>query len=135
MGVSGSCMGDLWALPNCTATFRIAVWLCENYSRTMDWDRIRIFLAVARARQILGAAQQLRLNHATVGRQLTALEAELGTKLVERQTNGCSLTPAGEALLASAERVESELLQAGSKLSGATAAISGTVRVGAPDGL
>ncbi|MBI2720293.1 MAG: LysR family transcriptional regulator [Rhizobiales bacterium] len=101
----------------------------------MDWDRIRIFLAVARAGQILGAAQQLGLNHATVGRQLTALEGELGAKLVERQTNGCTLTPAGEALLASAERVESELLQAGAKLSGATAAVSGTVRVGAPDGL
>lgn len=101
----------------------------------MDWDRIRIFLAVARARQILGAAQALGLNHATVGRQLTALETELDAKLVERQTNGCTLTPAGEALLQSAERVESELLQAGSKLSGATAAINGTVRVGAPDGL
>src|SRR5687768_5726342 len=100
----------------------------------MDWDRIRIFLAVARAGQILGAAQQLGLNHATVGRQLSALEVELDTKLVERQTNGCALTPAGEALLESAERVESELLQAESKLSGATMAVGGTVRIGAPDG-
>ena len=101
----------------------------------MDWDRIRVFLAVARAGQLLGAAQALGLNHATVGRQLTALEEDLGTKLVERQTQGCTLTQAGEALLASAERVESELLQVGSTLSGATAAVSGTVRVGAPDGL
>src|SRR5260221_8683599 len=101
----------------------------------MDWDRIRIFLAVARAGQLLGAAQQLGLNHATVGRQLTALETELGTRLVERQTNGCTLTPQGEALLRSAERVESELLQANAKLSGSTARITGTVRVGAPDGL
>ena len=101
----------------------------------MDWDRIRIFLAVARAGQILGAAQQLGLNHATVGRQLTALETDLGAKLVERQTQGCTLTPAGEALLKSAERVESEVLQVGSEISGARSAISGTVRVGAPDGL
>ncbi len=101
----------------------------------MDWDRIRIFLAVARAGQILGAAQQLGLNHATVGRQLTALETDLGAKLVERQTMGCTLTPAGEALLKSAERVESEVLQVGSEISGARSAISGTVRVGAPDGL
>jgi len=102
---------------------------------SMDWDRIRIFLAVARAGQILGAAQQLGLNHATVGRQLTALEEDLGAKLVERQTQGCTLTPAGEALLKSAERVESEVLQVGSEISGARAAISGTVRIGAPDGL
>ena len=101
----------------------------------MDWDRIRIFLAVARAGQILGAAQQLGLNHATVGRQLTALETDLGAKLVERQTQGCTLTPAGEALLKSAERVESEVLQVGSEISGARSAISGIVRVGAPDGL
>ncbi len=101
----------------------------------MDWDRIRIFLAVARAGQILGAARALGLNHATVGRQLTVLEAELGTDLVERQTSGCLLTPAGEMLMASAEKVESELLQAGTRLSGATASLTGTVRVGAPDGL
>ncbi len=101
----------------------------------MDWDRVRIFLAVARAGQILGAAQQLGLNHATVGRQLTALEADLGAKLVERQTMGCTLTPAGDLLLKSAERVESEVLQVSSEISGARAAISGTVRIGAPDGL
>ena len=101
----------------------------------MDWDRIRIFLAVAREGQILGAARQLGLNHATVGRQLTALEEDLGTQLVERQTTGCVLTPAGDVLMRSAERVESELLQAGSRISGATEALSGNVRVGAPDGL
>lgn len=101
----------------------------------MDWDRLRIFLAVARAGQLLAAAQQLGLNHATVGRQLTALETELGSKLVERHTNGCTLTAAGEALLASAEKIESEVLQAGARLSGTTAVLSGTVRVGAPDGL
>ena len=101
----------------------------------MDWDRIRIFLAVARSGQLLGAAQALGLNHATVGRQLSALETEIGSLLVERQTKGCTLTPAGEALLQSAERVESELLQAGSRISGATSTISGTIRVGAPDGL
>ena len=101
----------------------------------MDWDQIRIFLAVARAGQILGAAQQLGLNHATVGRQLTALETNLGAKLVERQTQGCTLTPAGEALLKSAERVESEVLQVSSEISGARAEVSGTVRIGAPDGL
>lgn len=101
----------------------------------MEWDRVRIFLAVARSGQLLGAARSLGLNHATVGRQLTALEEELQAKLIERHINGCTLTPAGEALLASAEKVESELLQVESNLSGNAAAIRGTVRVGAPDGL
>jgi molybdate transport repressor ModE-like protein len=101
----------------------------------MDWDRIRVFLAVARSGQILGAAKALGLNHATVGRQLTALEEDLDTQLVERFTHGCVLTPAGEVLMQSAERVESELLQAGSRIFGAAESLTGTVRVGAPDGL
>jgi molybdate transport repressor ModE-like protein len=64
----------------------------------MDWDRIRIFLEVARTGQILGAAKRLKLNHSTVARQLTALEEDLQTKLVNRATTGSSLTPAGVAL-------------------------------------
>jgi molybdate transport repressor ModE-like protein len=98
----------------------------------MNWDRIRIFLAVARSGQILAAARSLGLNHATVGRQLTMLEEELQCKLLERHVGGCILTPAGEAMLATAERVESEFLQLESDLSGL---IRGTVRIGAPDGL
>ncbi len=101
----------------------------------MEWDRVRIFLAVARSGQMLAAAKSLGLNHATVGRQLTQLEDELQTKLIERHINGCTLTPAGEALLASAEKVESEFLQFESNISGNAGAIRGTVRVGAPDGL
>jgi len=101
----------------------------------MEWDRARIFLAVARSGQMLAAARILGLNHATVGRQLTALEEELQTKLLERHVNGCTLTSAGEALMASAEKVESEFLQLESALSGTIGAIRGTVRVGAPDGL
>ena len=101
----------------------------------MDWDRIRIFLEVARTGQILGAARRLGVNHATVARQLTALEQELKTQLVERRTTGCALTSAGEALVAAAERAESEFLQVGAHLGRASEAISGTVRVGAPDGL
>ncbi len=101
----------------------------------MDWDRIRIFLEVARTGQILGAAKRLGVNHATVSRQLTALEQELKARLVERHTTGCSLTGAGEALLAAAERAESEFLKVGSQVKGASETITGTVRIGAPDGL
>ena len=96
----------------------------------MDWDNLRIFLAIARAGQILGAAKALGLNHATVARRLDALEENLRIKLFERRTNGTLLTTAGENLLARVERMESELLQAGA----ASNTVSGTVRVGAPDG-
>jgi molybdate transport repressor ModE-like protein len=98
----------------------------------MDWDNLRIFLAIARAGQILSAAKALHLNHATVARRLDALEESLGTKLFERRTTGTVLTPAGEKLLTRVERMESELLQADAAPSSNT--VTGTVRVGAPDG-
>lgn len=98
----------------------------------MNWDNLRIFLAIARAGQILAAAKGLHLNHATVARRLDQLEEDLDTKLFERRTTGTVLTPAGEKLLARAERMESELLQADAAAASST--VGGTVRVGAPDG-
>lgn len=99
----------------------------------LDWDNARIFLAVARSGQMLAAARKLGLDHATVSRRIAALETGLGAKLIERRTNGCALTPRGETFLASAERIETEMLQAQVAFS-ADVAISGNVRVGAPDG-
>jgi DNA-binding transcriptional LysR family regulator len=100
----------------------------------MDWDHARIFLAAARCGQFLAAARQLRLNHATVGRRIGALEEALGARLFERRTNGCVLTPAGETFLAGAERMEAEMLRAQTDLSQNGVEVSGTVRIGTPDG-
>ena len=100
----------------------------------MDWDLARIFLSVARAGQFLGAARQLRLDHATVGRRISALEDSLGVKLFERRPNGCVLTPAGERFLVSAERIEADMLRVQTDLGGTDVAAAGTVRIGAPDG-
>ena len=99
----------------------------------MNWDDVRIFLAVARSGQILGAARSLHLNHATVARRLTALEGALGSKLFTRKTNGSELSSEGERFLIHAERMESAMLAA-SESAGADSAVDGTVRVGAPDG-
>jgi DNA-binding transcriptional LysR family regulator len=99
----------------------------------MDWDNVRIFLAVARAGQFLAAARHLRVDHATVMRRVTRLEAALGAKLFDRRTSGCLLTPAGERFLAAAERIEGDVLRAQAELSNEDIAVSGTVRIGAPD--
>jgi DNA-binding transcriptional LysR family regulator len=100
----------------------------------MNWDDVRIFLAVARSGQILAASKRLALNHATLSRRLTALEEALGTRLFIRRTNGCELTAEGEGFLVSAERMETEMLAAQSRLGRTDTAIAGTVRIGAPDG-
>jgi DNA-binding transcriptional LysR family regulator len=102
--------------------------------RPMNWDDVRIFLAVARAGQILGAARRLELNHATVSRRLAALEQALGAKLMRRHTAGSELTPAGERFLGVAERMEGEMIAARSQLAGDGEEIAGSVRIGAPDG-
>ena len=102
--------------------------------RSMNWDDIRIFLAVARAGQILGAARRLGLNHATVARRLTALETELRAQLLTRRPSGTELTRAGEEFLLAAERMEAEMLGARALVGDASVSISGTVRIGAPDG-
>lgn len=99
----------------------------------MQWDDVRIFLAVARSGQILGAAKSLGLNHATVARRLTALEEALGSKLLVRRTNGSELSGEGERFLVHAERMESAMLAAHESVGG-DSRVDGTVRVGAPDG-
>ncbi|WHA41214.1 LysR family transcriptional regulator [Agrobacterium larrymoorei] len=100
----------------------------------MNWDDVRIFLAVARTGQILAASKRLGLNHATLSRRLTSLEEALKTRLFVRRTNGCELTEEGGRFLISAERMEAEMLDVQASLGRVDAAISGTVRIGAPDG-
>ena len=100
----------------------------------MNWDDVRVFLAVARAGQFVAAARTLKVDHATVARRVTALERALNARLVERRTTGVLLTGAGTRFLAAAERMETSFLQAQSELTDQDVEISGTVRVGAPDG-
>ena len=100
----------------------------------MDWDNVRIFLSVVRAGQFLAAARQLGVDHATVARRVTALEDRLGAKLFERRTSGCVMTLSGERFLASAEKVEAEMLRAQAEIASTDLDVAGTVRIGAPDG-
>lgn len=101
----------------------------------MNWDDVRIFLAVARSGQILAASKRLGLNHATLSRRLTSLEQALKTQLFIRRTNGCELTEEGQLFLGAAERMETEMLNAQANLGRVDTAVAGTVRIGAPDGL
>jgi DNA-binding transcriptional LysR family regulator len=64
----------------------------------MDWDNVRVFLAVARGGQFVAAAKRLKLDHATVSRRIAALEETIGAKLFDRRTTGAKLTGAGEAV-------------------------------------
>jgi DNA-binding transcriptional LysR family regulator len=100
----------------------------------MDWDNVRVFLAVARAGQFVAAARRLGLDHATASRRVAALEAALGGKLFDRRTTGTKLTSAGERFLVAAEQMESAFLHAQAEVSDIDVELSGDVRIGAPDG-
>lgn len=65
----------------------------------LDWNRIRAFLATAEAGSLSGAARVLGLTQPTLGRQITALERELGIALFERAGRGLVLTPTARTLL------------------------------------
>ena len=100
----------------------------------MDWDNVRVFLAVARGGQFVAAAKRLKLDHATVSRRIAALEATVGAKLFDRRTTGAKLTGAGERFISAAEQMESAFLHAQGEISGVDLELSGDVRIGAPDG-
>ena len=98
-------------------------------AKTENWDDLRVFLAVARAGSLSGAARTLGVNHSTVFRRIGAFEAALGVRLFERQPGGYLLTPAGEELRDGALRVEEEIANLSRKVAGQDLRLSGTVRV------
>jgi DNA-binding transcriptional LysR family regulator len=105
--------------------------MADRFS-SIDWDHLRVFLAVLRAGSLRGAARMLGLNHATVNRRLRALEAGFGSKLFDRTRDGFAPTQAGEDLLEAAERVEDEMFKAQRDIAGRDADLSGEVKVSLP---
>ncbi|MBB5516683.1 DNA-binding transcriptional LysR family regulator [Rubricella aquisinus] len=101
----------------------------------MRWDDLRVFLEVARQGQLLSAARALGMDAATVGRRIAALEQALDAKLFDRSPKGYALTEAGRRLLDPASHMQTAALRAGQSVGGSDEQLSGTVRIGAPEGV
>jgi DNA-binding transcriptional LysR family regulator len=99
----------------------------------MDWDDLRVFLAVARTESLSAAGRRLKIDPATVGRRIARLEEVTGARLFSKSPQGYALTEAGARLLPHAEQAERAALAAGESLSG-PGGLTGLVRLGAPDG-
>ncbi len=108
-------------------------WIVQNSK--LRWDDLRVFLAVARAERISLAGQGLGLDTATVGRRVAALEEALGARLFDRSPRGYALTEAGSRLLDHAAEIEGGVAVAAEAVAGERRSLSGTVRIGAPDGV
>ena len=72
---------------------------------SMDWDRVRVFHAVAQAGSFTRAAERLGLSQSAISRQIGALEEDLATSLFHRHARGLVLTEQGEILLQTADEV------------------------------
>lgn len=95
----------------------------------MDWDDVRSFLAIARARSLSGAARDLGVRQSTMSRRLDGLEARAGARLLQRTSRGYELTALGEAVLGNAERMEAEAIAVERLVQGRDVALSGVVRL------
>ncbi|WP_454849167.1 LysR family transcriptional regulator [Rhizobium binxianense] len=101
----------------------------------MDWDNLRIFLAVARSGSVAEAARLLEIDHSTVSRRLAHLETMIGIRLFDRAGRRLRINEAGERLQRTAEKLESHLIADLAVLETMNGTRSGTVRIGAPEGL
>src|ERR1044071_4808158 len=95
----------------------------------LDWDQVRVFLAVARAGQLAGAAARLGLDVSTVSRRIDRLEAELGVHLFDRTREGTVATAAAEAMLPAAEDMERGLAMFAAAVDAIETTAEGLVRM------
>jgi DNA-binding transcriptional LysR family regulator len=101
----------------------------------MDWDKLRIFHAVASAGSFTHAGQMLVLSQSAVSRQISALEEEISTPLFQRHARGLTLTDEGELLYGAVADVLTRLGQAEEALKNAQSAPRGSLKVTTSHGL
>jgi DNA-binding transcriptional LysR family regulator len=95
----------------------------------MDWNKLRIFHAAAKAGSFTRAGESLSLSQSAVSRQVGALEAELGVALFHRHARGLELTEQGEALYRTAHEVSSKLAMAEAALDDARDKAGGSLKI------
>ncbi|WP_287815461.1 LysR family transcriptional regulator [Pseudomonas sp.] len=97
-----------------------------------DWENLRFFLAVAQAGTLSGAARALKVDHATVSRRLSALEAQLQVRLVDRLPRACLLTAVGEQVFKLAGDMEASAFAVQRTVRAEQSPTAGHVTISAP---
>ena len=101
----------------------------------MDWDKLRIFHAVADAGSFTHAGHELALSQSAVSRQISALETDLNVPLFHRHARGLILTEQGEVLYRTAHDVFTKLAAAKTRLMDSKEKPSGELRITTTVGL
>ena len=99
------------------------------------WMHLPYFLAVIRRGSMEAAAKELGVNRTTVARHIAALEAELGEKALQRESDGYHPTEVGAEVLAIAQEVEDRVVTIERRISGKDQSLQGEIRVSAPQAM
>ncbi|MHB1676974.1 MAG: LysR family transcriptional regulator [Sulfuriferula sp.] len=105
----------------------------SSVTSAVDWNLLRVFLAVVDAGSLTGATRLLSTSQPTLSRQIAELESMLGVVLFERVARGVRLTIAGKTLLPPARQMETAAQLLSLTALGQTQQISGTVRLTASE--
>ena len=95
----------------------------------MDWDKVRIFHAVADAGSLTHAGDTLHLSQSAVSRQIRALEEGLNTTLFHRHARGLILTEQGELLFDATKHMTKRLDAAAARIRDSEEEVFGELRV------
>ncbi len=101
----------------------------------MDWDKLRVFHAVAEAGSFTHAGEMLRLSQSAVSRQISALEESLDTPLFHRHARGLVLTEQGEMLLRAVREITSKLRSTEALITESKSKPEGPLRITCTTGL
>ncbi|HEY3496905.1 MAG TPA: LysR family transcriptional regulator [Polyangiaceae bacterium] len=108
--------------------------MVENQTK-LNWDDLRVALALARAGSVRAAARALHVSHSTVLRRLQELESAAGVRLFERTPEKFALTNAGQDVFDTARELEEVVLALERRVEGRDQRLSGPIRVTLPDPL
>lgn len=98
----------------------------------LDWDKLRMFHAVAQAKSLTRASETLNLSQSAVSRQISTLEESMGLALFHRHARGLILTEQGEILFRTASEIAAKLQQAEVSLTEAAARPKGPFKITVP---
>ncbi|MEN2976097.1 LysR family transcriptional regulator [Tistrella bauzanensis] len=99
----------------------------------LNWDDLRLVLAVAEHGTLSAAAVALRISHPTLSRRCRLVEDRLGVRLFERMPGGWTLTDAGEDMCVLALRMRGDIAALEERIAGRDDNLHGSVRLTAPD--
>lgn len=98
----------------------------------MDWNAIKVFLAVCETGSLVQAAKRIGLSHATVFRHMSALEEAMGTRLFDRIKGRYMLTEAGAEMQTIGRNILQSFEEIDRRVAGKDEDVKGVVRLTAP---